>query len=75
VSVGEYLYTIQGRITVGDETGAILWEFGGLSSSGVGGAAYFSGNVAEDGTIYALRTGVLRGGGTEIQAIRPPIRP
>jgi outer membrane protein assembly factor BamB len=75
VSVGEYLYTIQGKITVGDETGAILWEFGGLSSSGVGGAAYFSGNVAEDGTIYALRTGVLRGGGTEIQAIRPPIRP
>lgn len=75
VSVGEYLYTIQGKITVGDDTGTVLWEFGGPTSSGVGGSAYFAGDVAEDGTIYALHTDVMRGGGTEIRAIRPPIYP
>lgn len=75
VTVGDYLYTIQGKITIGDEAGAVLWEFGGVGASGVTGSAYFSGGVAEDGTIYTLRTGVLRGDGTEIHAIRPPIQP
>jgi outer membrane protein assembly factor BamB len=75
VTIGDLVYTIQGKITIGDATGAVLWEFGGASPTGVTGSAYFSGSVAEDGTIYALRTGILRGGGTEIHAVRPPIRP
>lgn len=74
VARGEFVYSILGPITIGDSSGERLWEFGGYVPP-AGGAIYFNGTVAEDGTIYALTSGPLVGSGTFLHALRPPIAP
>lgn len=76
IVVKDYVYSIDGPITIGDASGNILWQFGGGDPDHfLGARAYFLGNVADDGMIYTLKAGPFRDSGTFIHAIRPPITP
>jgi outer membrane protein assembly factor BamB len=74
LQMGSHVYAIDGPITIGVASGERVWEFGGYVPP-AGGSSYYSGNVAEDGTIYAVNGGPFVGNPTSIRAIRPPITP
>jgi outer membrane protein assembly factor BamB len=74
IAKGSYVYSIHGPITIGVASGERVWEFGGYVPP-TGGSSFFRGNVADDGTIYALNGGPLVGSDLRIRAIRPPITP
>jgi hypothetical protein len=72
---GNYVYIIEGPITITDSVGIVAWEYGGLDRLGQG-LSFMNGTVTSDGTIYALGVERLTGhDGTYVLALRPPVTP
>lgn len=74
VGRGGLVYAIEGLLTIGDASGAVLWQRG-RSQPFDEAVSFRQGVVAPGGTIYVVRSSPYRGAGAWVEALLPPVTP